>query len=128
MVHEIGHSVFEGLTKEKQDEWDNLSGWVRSNDDSKAGYDPRYIERRPGWPPYRSEWIHRKGVRFTRHYAEKSPDEDFADSFSFFMLGKPFQMAPQKRKFLEAIISQKVHRYPQAVIQGPERAYGERGN
>lgn len=123
MVHEFGHSVFEGLTDEQRNEWLALSGWRKSESDGDGSFAERYIEHRPGWPPYTSKWIHKKGVGFTRKYAEKNPDEDFADSFSFFILGKPMQMAPKKRAFLEALVKEKVKRYPSALIAGPTKAY-----
>jgi len=128
MVHEIGHSVYENLTPQQKQEWARLGGWVKTNDDAGTGLAPRYVEKRPGWPEYTSEYRHKMGVVFPRKYSEKNPDEAFADCFSFFMLNKPFQMSPQLRDFLQKMVQEKVRKYPQALIQGPSKAYAERGN
>lgn len=123
VVHEICHSIFDGLSPQQKQQWYDLSGWKTGTGDGQA--EP-YVEKRPGWPPYTSEWTHKKGITFPRHYSEKSPDEDFADCFAFFLLGKPHQMSPNKKQFLQDLVNQKVKRYPQAAIFGPDSAFGER--
>lgn len=126
MVHEVGHSVFEGLPQGIQEAWNNLSSWTKG--DAPADY-VRYVEKRPGWEIGKTEkWAHRPGVAFTRHYAERNPGEDFADSFAFFIMGKPHQMGKDKREFMANLVNSLVHTYPKATIEGPSRAYGERGN
>lgn len=125
LVHEIGHSVYVFLPEKLKDEWREISGWMVG---WKEGQDQPYEEKRPGWPHTTSNWTHKSGVKFTRKYATKNDDEDFADSFAFMMLNKPHQMAKEKREFLERLIKDQVKMYPQALIQGPEKAYGERGN
>lgn len=123
VVHEICHSIFDALSEQQKQEWYSLSGWKKDEGEGQA---ERYIEKRPGWPLFVSEWTHKKGVQFPRHYSEKSPDEDFADSFAFFLLGKPHQMSPSKREFLQKLVNLKVKKYPQAAIFGPDSAFGER--
>jgi hypothetical protein len=125
MVHEFGHAIFEALPYERKQEWYDISGWVKEH---KQGNAPPYVEKRPGWEHVTSQWTHKKGVRFTRHYAERNPDEDAADSFAFMMLNKGFQMDPKKKAWWDAVIQSKVHRYPTTSIESPARAYGERGN
>lgn len=128
MVHEIGHAVYENLSPEQKQEWNKLGGWVKTDSDNGTTLAPRYIEKRPGWSSYRSEWRHKNRLRLPRKYSSKNPDECFADCFSFFMLNKPHQMSPQLRDFLQSVVKDKVRKYPQALIQGPTKAYGERGN
>lgn len=123
VVHEICHSIFDGLSPQQKQQWYDLSGWKTGTGEGQA--EP-YVEKRPGWPSYTSEWTHKKGITFPRHYSEKSPDEDFADCFAFFLLGKPHQMSPNKKQFLQDLVNQKVKRYPQAAIFGPDSAFGER--
>lgn len=120
VVHEVGHSLYNAFTPAKQKEWEDLSGWIKG---WKEGQLPPYEEKRPGWEPQKSEWTHKPGIRFTRHYAERNPGEDFADCFGFFILNKGFQMAATKRKFLERLIQDRVQRYPQPVIQSPVKPY-----
>jgi hypothetical protein len=126
MVHEVGHSVWEMLTQEQKQQWRDISGWRRIGNTVPTGM-VRYIEKRPGWPIGKAEpWAHKPGVGFTRHYGERNPGEDFADCFSFYLMGKPHQMAPEKREFMNGLIQGMVHRYPQPAIEGPDKAYGER--
>lgn len=119
-IHEVGHSIYESLPSEKQKEWQDCSGWINGY---KQGNVPPYTEVRPGWPPGTSTWTHKPGVKFTRHYGEKNPNEDFADCFSFFLLGKGFQMEPSKRTFLENFMKDKVKEYPSVSVQSPVAAY-----
>lgn len=126
MVHEFGHAIFEDLPYAMKRRWYDISGWVKGR---PPGNVPPYVEKRPGWEVGKvSEWSHKPGVRFTRHYAERNPDEDAADSFAFMMLNKAFQMDPRKKSFWEDVIRMKVHQYTRATIQSPDAAYGERGN
>jgi uncharacterized protein YdaT len=118
VVHEVGHSIYENFTKEKRQEWKDLSGWVKG---TKDGNSAPYKETRPGWEPYNSAWTHKLGIGFTRFYAEKNPNEDFADSFAFFILGKGAQMERSKRTFLEQYIRDNVKNYPQPLIASPEQ-------
>lgn len=125
MVHEFGHALYESLSEAEKQEWYTLSGWVKG---TKKGNASRYVEKRPGWDAYTSKWTHEPGVKMPRHYAEKNPNEQFADCFAFFLLGKPHQMAPALRMFIARRIQERVKRYPRAMVEGPARAYGERGN
>lgn len=123
MVHEFGHALFGTLTQQQKQEWYDLSGWVKGTRSENAA---PYVEKRSGWPEYKSEWTHKKGIRFTRKYAEKNPNEQFADCFAFYLLGKPHQMAPIQRLYLSKLIQERVRKYPRALIEGPTKAYGER--
>lgn len=121
--HEIGHAVYDKLPEEKKDEWRDLSGW---KDGWQEGQSPLYVEKRPGWPKFTATESHKPGIKFTRKYAEKSSEEDFADSFCFFMLGKAYQVDKRKREFLQKLIQCKVTQYPKASIESPTKPYGER--
>jgi hypothetical protein len=121
MVHEFGHAFFNAQPEQVQDEWRDLSGWMIG---SQVGQERAYIEKRPGWPQKTSKWTHKKGVQFTRHYAEKNADEDAADVFAFVLLGKPAQAGTVKAKWMAQLMMSKIHKYPQASLEGPVQAYG----
>lgn len=118
VVHEVGHSVFENLPEPMKQEWLRLGGWVQGTPEGNA---PPYIEKRPGWPPYHSEWTHKKGVKFPRHYSEKNPDECFADCFSFYLLGKKLQMSDQIADFVQSVINRFATAYPKPLVEGPDK-------
>lgn len=118
VVHEISHSVYYNLPEIWKEEWLRLGGWVIGD---KVGNVPRYVEKRPGWPPYTSEWTHKKGVVFPRRYSEKNPDEAFADCLAFYILGKKLQMSKQLSDFVLKVIEKIVTVYPKVLVQGPEK-------
>lgn len=121
VVHEVGHSLYNALSPEEKQRWNEISGWMKG---TKKGQAPPYEEKRPGWERIISKWTHRIGAKFPRYYGEKNPDEDFADCFSFFIQNKAYRIGDDKKKFFEDYIQAHVHRYPQASIQSPLHAYG----
>ena len=90
------------------------------------GQDEPYVEKRPGWEPYTSQWTHKKGIRFPRIYSEKNPDEDFADSGAYYLLGKAHQIDSRKKDFLDNLFTKMVLQYPHYSVESPSRPYGER--
>lgn len=118
VVHEIGHSIYEHLADWQQEDWKVISSWIIG---SKPGQEKPYQEKRPGWPHQTSNMTHKKGVGFTRHYAERNDGEDFADSFAFYILGKPSQMPALKRQFIRGLIDTIVTVYPQTMVEGPDK-------
>jgi hypothetical protein len=112
IVHEIGHSVYSHLPVSVQKRWEKTAGWVKGE---REGNEPKYVEKRPGWPELTSEWTHVKGKKFPRRYSEKNPDENFADCFAFYILGKPQQMEPEQRAFVKDVIAKLVTAYPKLV-------------
>jgi hypothetical protein len=101
LAHEVGHGVYLSLSKKQQDEWKSLSGWQEGSSEGQA--EP-YKEKRPGWQKETSAETHHEGAGFTRHYAEKSSDEDFADSFGFLVMGQKDRLPDNKRAFLEKVL------------------------
>ena len=124
VVHEVGHSLYDNLSPEEKQRWLKISGWMKG---SKEGQAPAYVETRPGWDAYTSEWTHKAGAKFPRYYAEKSPNEDFADSFGFFILSKAHQIGDAKRKFFEDYLKDHVKRYVRVSIQSPSKPYIKAG-
>lgn len=120
-VHEIGHGIFHSLPEEKQNEWKTISGWMEG---WKPGQSLPYVEKRPGWGNAKSDWTHKAGIKFTRHYAERNPDEDFADSFAFVIMNKGHQMEPAKKAFIDCLIKEKVKKYNKVTIESPSKPYG----
>jgi hypothetical protein len=123
VVHEVFHSIYENFSQEEKKAWQDLSGWIIG---WKPGQSLPYVEKRPGWPKATSKWTHKAGIKFTRHYAERNPNEDFADCGAFVLLGKGYQMEPSKKEFIEKYIKDHVHNYPQVSIQShkPVSMYG----
>jgi hypothetical protein len=121
LVHEVGHSLYNSLTSSEKTIWLGISGWTKNKVEGQA---PAYVERRPGWEPKTSEWTHKFGVKFSRYYGEKNPDEDFADCFAFFLMNKAYRIGRTKRLFFEKFVNDHVNRYPHATIQSPIHAYG----
>ena len=118
MVHEFGHALYNSLPDEKRKEWMALSDWMEG---SKAGQARPYVEKRPGWPHKTSKWTHAKDAKFTRHYAEKNPDEDAADTFAFVLLGHGMQAGKIKCAWMGKLLMGMINHYPQASIQSPEK-------
>ena len=89
-LHEVAHALGAGTGLDARNDWLQLSSWVQADDDP-AGT-ARYWEMRPGWEPGPSPWRHRLGCWFTRAYARRSPQEDFADCVTHVALGwmEPF--------------------------------------
>lgn len=100
LVHEVGHSVFENLSKDKQNEWKKLSGWKNG---SGPGQAVPYTEKRSGWSPETSTETHKKGAKFPREYSRKNWMEDFADCFSWWVNGHGDLLDPQKLIFLKSL-------------------------
>jgi hypothetical protein len=117
VLHEFGHALYNSLPEKVRDAWRELSGWMLG---TQEGQERPYVEKRPGWPHKTSGWTHRKGAEFTRHYAEKNDDEDFADTFAFCLLSKPAQAGSVKRKWMGQLLMSLIQKYPQASIEGPE--------
>jgi hypothetical protein len=119
-IHEVGHSIYHSFTPEQVKTWENISGWIEG---WKPGQSLAYQEKRPGWGNAKSNWTHKTGIKFTRHYAERNPGEDFADCFAFVILNKGHQMEPSKKAFIDSYIKDTVKRYPQVNIQSPSSPY-----
>ncbi len=92
IIHEIGHAI-DGFRLSLSKEWLDISDWKQHPIDNKVpdGY-KRYIETRPGRTcdeegNKKSDWIYKEETEFVKEYSKKSPFEDFADCFSFVVLG-----------------------------------------
>lgn len=116
MVHEFGHALYSSLPERIRDDWREISGWMHG---WQSGQEQPYEEKRPGWPHKVSEWTHRKGAEFTRHYAEKNDDEDFSDVFAFVLLSKGMQAGLAKRRWMSTLLMGMIKKYPQATLEGP---------
>lgn len=102
IAHEIGHSVYLELSEKQKAGWRALSGWKEGAGEGQA---PPYKEKRPGWPKETSTETFQKGAKFTRRYAERNSDEDFADAFGFFVMGQQNRVPENKRLFLEKVLA-----------------------
>ncbi len=87
LAHECFHAIGAGTGLDQTQEWYDLSGFVRADDNPQGT--GRYHERRPGWTPLGpSEWRYRLvGNFFPREYASRSPYECFADCCTHVTLG-----------------------------------------
>ncbi len=122
-VHEIMHSVYDNLPEDVKDKWMELSGWMVG---TQPGQDTPYEEKRPGWEPGTSKWTHRKNIKFPRIYSEKSPDENFADCASFYLLNKAHQIDSKQKEFIEQLFEKMVKNYPKYNVESPDKPYGEK--
>lgn len=107
IVHEIGHMIDHLNSISNKKEWIDLSGWkeLDKNKSVPKGF-KRYVEKRSGRdiPGHKkSEWIHKEDAEFVRNYASKNPKEDFADTFSFIVLGKNLKFQDKGNKKVDII-------------------------
>lgn len=119
-IHEVGHSIYHSFTPAQIKEWQDISGWMIG---WKLGQSLAYQEKRPGWGDAKSDWTHKAGIKFTRHYGERNPGEDFADCFAFVILGKGHQMEPAKKQFIDSYMDKTVKSYQHVNIESPSSPY-----
>jgi hypothetical protein len=77
VLHEIGHNWD---TEYKESTWRALSGWTKSD---KAG-DPNYQKGTDA----KETWYYLTSAQFVSTYARTNPNEDFAESFTNFLLNR----------------------------------------
>jgi hypothetical protein len=99
IIHEMAHALDHKLGDlSKTDGWLNLSGWT----DSPPGLTP--LQRSDNdflhYEKYRrlkieedgkysvSDWWYDEDADFVRWYAKRNPQEDFCESFSYYILGE----------------------------------------
>lgn len=117
ILHEIGHAI-DDFRISLDPSWLSLSNWKQLpiQNTIPKGYE-RYLEVRNGRATGDknkdlSDWIYDKNADFVREYAKKSPIEDFADSFSFAILGfdNKFkgEIGKKKLAYIKSIIKDKI--------------------
>lgn len=108
LYHELGHGW-----DEKQDqggtlgqlslevEWLGLSGWSK---EPQPGL-KRIIIRDEGTPEIKGEYYYSPDAQFTRFYAKRSPCEDWADTFSYYVGGLKSFLPDNKVKYFDGKLS-----------------------
>jgi hypothetical protein len=117
IIHEIGHAIDNKLGNiSKTEEWLNISGWT----DNPSGItmiqksDKNYLDHK-NFKRLRikengllsvSSWWYDENAGFVRWYAERNPEEDFAESFAYYILEKMdrFKDCKEKSKFIKNIL------------------------
>lgn len=108
LTHEFGHGVYSAYPERLRVVWRGLSGW-QDGDKETATHKAPYEERRSGWPRLRSNKVHLRDAKFVRTYSEKNDDEDFADSYAFYVLGLRKQMPKEKLAFMQKYVGKTSH-------------------
>lgn len=101
LYHEMGHGIDEKLgNASMQDAWMSLSGW--SPKPFPGGL--KIIIREEGSPDLTDDWYYDSKAAFPRFYAKRTPYEDYADCFAFYVSGlKGFLPASKIHYFDEAL-------------------------
>jgi hypothetical protein len=102
LLHELGHALDAAQGDlSKQPEWLKLSGW-------SPVYQPglkRLIIKGTGTPEVIGEWFYNPEIAtFTRFYAKRSPWDDFADSFSFYVASLKDKVPPSKKEYFDNLL------------------------
>jgi hypothetical protein len=109
LYHELGHSFSASYDKmsgdlSEQESWLCLSGWSPI---PKPGL-KRLIIESPGQPPVIGEWFYNPQIAgidgFTRFYAKRNPEDDWADSFSFYIGNLRDKVPPTKRQYFDNLL------------------------
>ena len=117
ILHEIGHAIDHelGMVSMKKT-WRALSGWTqkpegitfaqRSNRDYVEHGDYERLKIEEDSRMAMSHWWHLKSAAFVRFYAARSPKEDLAESFAYYVMGETsrFEDCPEKAKFVKTNI------------------------
>lgn len=114
VTHEVGHALdhkLGDLTKGK--EWMDLSGWTmdpegittlqKSNDNYLAHGDYKRLKIEENGLYSVSEWWFKQDAEFVRWYGKRNPQEDFCESFSYYIMGEMdrFKHCPKKADFIK---------------------------
>lgn len=101
LYHELGH----GLDATMRDlalkpDWVDLSSW---SEDKKDGYVKISINDGDA-PEMVGDWYYSPEAKFVRFYARRSPWEDFADTFSFYVGGLRGFVPPTKAAYFDKLL------------------------
>jgi len=117
IIHEIGHAI-DNYKLSLSPDWLAISDWKKHSIENQVPNEYlRYTEKRIGRTTDNlkldtSDWIYKKNSSFAREYSKKSPMEDFADSFSFVILGFDDKFKGDtgqlKLKYIKNILKDKV--------------------
>lgn len=101
LIHELAHGYdkYNGNLSLKED-WLKLSDW---SENFKPGL-KRLIINEKRAPKIVGEWFYNPEAGFTRFYAKRSPSEDFADSFAFYVGGLKNKVPKIKRIYIENLL------------------------
>lgn len=106
LYHEFGHGLDEKLGEGKelslQPEWLELSNW---SEKPKSGL-KRLIIREPGAPELKENWYYNPKAGFTRFYAKRSPLEDWADTFSYYVGRLKLLISVEKVEYFDNILKE----------------------
>jgi hypothetical protein len=101
LYHELGHAfdaVKDGLSLKP--EWLSLSGWSK---EPKEGL-KRLIINEKDSPKIIGEWYYDPSAGFTRFYGKRSPHEDLADCFAFYIANMKQKIPSNKNDFFNNLL------------------------
>ena len=102
LTHEFGHALDHcrgDLSLEHS--WLILSGW---SENSRPGLKKLIIDE-PNVPKIVGEWFYHPKAEFTRFYGKRNPYDDFADCFSFYVLGMKNKIPKNKRTYFNKLLA-----------------------
>lgn len=82
LAHELGHKIDHEYEYSKNNKWREISGWTKKEtpDNIQCHYNMNGL-----WKV--GKWHHDKTAAFINEYASRNPKEDFAESFSYAVIG-----------------------------------------
>ncbi len=104
------HELFHGLDEKKsqnEKDWLSMQGdWISLSDWSRKPIQghKRLIIREEGYPELKGEWYYGPNAKFTRFYAKRQPEDDFADHGSYFVSGLKSLVPKEKREYFEKLL------------------------
>ena len=108
LVHEMGHGYDEifgkkdnGVDLSLRPNWLRLSGWSEKPDKGLK----RLIIKEPGHPVVKGEWYYSPSANFCRFYGKRNPYDDWADTFSFYIIGMKRYIPEEKLKYFDDLLS-----------------------
>jgi hypothetical protein len=104
LYHELGHGWDEAQGEESdlslKNDWQELSGWSKY---PKPGLKRIHIKEN-GTPEVVGDYYYSPYARFTRFYAKRSPWEDWADSFSYYIGGAKSYLPKDKIEYFDKLL------------------------
>jgi hypothetical protein len=98
LLHEIGHAYDACCGNlSLMPDWISISGWSK---DSLPGL-KRLVIKDSDKPAMVGEWYYDPSAEFTRFYAKRNPEDDWADTFAFYIGDMKNRVPEKKRRYFD---------------------------